>query len=145
MDLDIAGQILDELFPSLEALETQSTAILQFMKAKGLAADEELAPYMEQAGNAANVRWRAARIRVMSLLASAIRNAEEAQARADEQAEETAAEPQREANQLKTEQHPEGTEPRIEKATGAPTEKSANIANDPKETAQTKPGEQDAA
>lgn len=74
---DIAQEILHELFSSLEAMETQSAAILQFIKDKGLASEEELAIYFERAGNASNVRWRAARVRIDHLLSSAIKAAQE--------------------------------------------------------------------
>lgn len=74
---DIAQEILHELFSSLEAMETQSAAILQFLKDKGLASEQDLAPYFEQAGNASNVKWRAARVRIDHLLSSAIKAAPE--------------------------------------------------------------------
>jgi len=81
MDLKIAEEFLDELFSSLEAQETQSAAVLQFLKDHGNATDEQLAPYMDQASKASNVRWRAARLRLMSLLTSAVKSAEEASAK----------------------------------------------------------------
>src|ERR1700674_4440743 len=71
-------EILHDLFSSLEALETQSAAIVQFLKDKGIATDEELASHLEQAGNASSVRWRGVRVRADYLFASAIKAAEQA-------------------------------------------------------------------
>jgi len=50
MDDKVAQLILDELFSSLEVLETQTAAVLQFLKEKAGSSDEQLAPYLEQAG-----------------------------------------------------------------------------------------------
>lgn len=76
MDEAIVQQIVDELLSSLEPLETQNAALLQFLKAKGIATDEDLAPFLEQAGNASGVRWRAVRLRAAALIASAMKPAE---------------------------------------------------------------------
>jgi hypothetical protein len=75
---NIVQEILHDLFSSLEALESQNTAILQFLKDKGIATDEELASHLEQAGNASGVRWRGVRVRADYLFASAIKAAEQA-------------------------------------------------------------------
>ena len=76
MGQNIVQEILHELFASLEALDTQTTAIRQFLKDKGIATDQELAPYLKQAGNASGVRWLAVRVRIDHLLSSAIKPAE---------------------------------------------------------------------
>jgi len=58
MDEKIVHEILQDLFSSLEALETQSRATSQFLKDKGIVNEEELAPYLEQAGTrAASDGW----------------------------------------------------------------------------------------
>jgi len=75
---NIVQEILHDLFSSMETLETQNTAILQLLKDKGIATDEELASHLEQAGNASSVRWRGVRVRADYLFASAIKAAEQA-------------------------------------------------------------------
>ena len=77
MERNALKELLDELLPSLEALEGRTGAILEFMRDKGLATDEELAPYLEQANNAANVRWLAARLRINRILATVEESATE--------------------------------------------------------------------
>jgi hypothetical protein len=68
MNNEAMKEILNDLFSHLERLETQSEAILQFLKEKKRVTDKQLAPYLEQAGNASSVRWRAARVRIDYLL-----------------------------------------------------------------------------
>ncbi len=77
MNEEIVQQILAELLSALEPLETQSEALAQFLKAKGIATDEELAPFLEQAGNRSNIRWRAVRVRTAALISSAMKPAEQ--------------------------------------------------------------------
>jgi hypothetical protein len=77
MDEKIMQEILHELFSSLEDLETQSRAILQFLKDKGITNEKELAPYFERAGTASSVRWRAVRARIDYLLSSALKTTEQ--------------------------------------------------------------------
>jgi len=63
--------VFDELLPALEALDTKCEAILQFLKDKGIASEDDLAPYLEQAGNGSSVRWRVTRVRINHLLSDA--------------------------------------------------------------------------
>jgi hypothetical protein len=68
MNNEAMKEVLNDLFSHMERLETQSEAILQFLKEKKRVTDKQLAPYLEQAGNASNVKWRAARVRIGHLL-----------------------------------------------------------------------------
>jgi hypothetical protein len=65
-----AQQVIEGLFPYFEGLETQTAAILQFLRDKGIATEEQLAPYLEQARTASGVKWRAARVRMEYLFSS---------------------------------------------------------------------------
>jgi hypothetical protein len=71
MDVDLGQELLNELGSSLQDLETQLGALMQFLKDQGVVTDEKLAPYLTQAGNASSVRWRAARVRLEKVLSSA--------------------------------------------------------------------------
>ena len=68
MNNEAMKEVLNQLFSHLERLETQTEAILQFLKEKKRVTDKQLAPYLEQAGNASSVKWHAARVRINHLL-----------------------------------------------------------------------------
>jgi hypothetical protein len=93
MDENLSRQILDDLLPSLEALDTKTTALLQLLKDKGIAAPEEMTAYLDQAANASNVRWRAARVRLDYLLSSAAKPPDQAAEKKDQAAEKKSSQP----------------------------------------------------
>ncbi len=64
-------ELFDELFTLLENLEAQNSALLQFLKDRGIVSDEKFIPFLQQAGNASSVKWRAARVRMEYLLTPA--------------------------------------------------------------------------
>jgi predicted transcriptional regulator len=76
MNSEAVKEVLDTLFSHLEKLETQTEGIMQYLKEKKKVTDAQLAPYLEQAGKASNVRWRAARVRIEYLIAGAEREEE---------------------------------------------------------------------
>ncbi len=76
MDEEVVRQIVDEVFSSLEPLDTQGAALTEFLKAKGIVSDEELAPFLKQAGNTSSVRWLAAKVRIKSMISSAMKDGE---------------------------------------------------------------------
>lgn len=84
MDEKILDQLLNELLSAFEDAETHSTAILLFLKAQGIATEEKLAPFLDQAGKASDVRWRAARARMGALMHSAIKPVEPSEKKKDE-------------------------------------------------------------
>lgn len=95
--LEPIKEVLGELFGLLEVQETNSVAILQFLKDAGLATDEKLAPYLEQAGNASSVKWRAARMRMEFLLSPVEKKTAEPEAKAEREKSKEAGEAERSA------------------------------------------------
>jgi hypothetical protein len=81
--LEPIKEVLGELFTLLEVSEARSDAILNLLKAQGLASDEKFAPHLEQAGNASSVKWRAARKRMEYLLSPIERQTDEAKSGRD--------------------------------------------------------------
>ncbi len=140
MDLSVAEQVLDEFIPSLEALEAQSSAILQFLKEKGIATDEQLAPLLERARSASNVRWLAVRLRMNRLLAPAFETGEETKKTTEntkEKPAERAQKPPQEAGELAEERSSgkevkEETSKHPEKST-AEAERDVETKEEPKE------------
>jgi hypothetical protein len=117
MDVHLAEELLNELGSSLEMLETQQGALLQFLKDKGVITDEQFAPYLTQAGNASNVRWRAARLRLEHIL-SAIRDKEQLiRKQAEHESKETQSSPQKQTASSKTKRVKEAAQPMAEEQT----------------------------
>ncbi|HEX8816715.1 MAG TPA: hypothetical protein VF753_14550 [Terriglobales bacterium] len=68
----LIDEILDDLIQGVEAIESRSKAILDFLKNKGIATDDELKPFLDQAASSSEVEWRAGRLRLHHLFVSAI-------------------------------------------------------------------------
>jgi hypothetical protein len=142
MDSKITEEILDELIPSLEALEAKGAAVLEFLTKEGIASDEKLAPYLEQAASASNVRWLAVRVRMERLLSSVEKESE------DKTSED------KEANKQKVSAESKPTEPTKtttdeaqfeEKPQSAGGEKSAENGDKAQQVTRNDPGTQSAA
>lgn len=136
MDAAVLQEVLDELFPALEELETQNAAILQFLKDRGIASDHDLAPFLEKAASASSVRWRAARIRMDHQLSGAAKATEIAQEKSRQAIEAN-------KNQEET-QKPAEAQPNPEEKTAADPKAAADGASarqreESKQTADGKP------
>jgi hypothetical protein len=103
MDPNITQEILDDLIPSLEALEAKSTAVLEFLKGEGIASDDKLTPYLERAASASNVRWLGVRVRVERLLSAAEKDSAQKQPEKEEKKPETGQTKAAEASQSQPE------------------------------------------
>ncbi|HSS99427.1 MAG TPA: hypothetical protein VLK33_20470 [Terriglobales bacterium] len=78
MDEKLIQELLDEFIPTLESLDAQNMAVIQFLKDQD-GNEEKLAPYLENAAKASNVKWLAVRLRLAHLIFSAVKNAERAE------------------------------------------------------------------
>jgi hypothetical protein len=142
MDPTVTEEILNDLIPSLEALETKSTAVLEFLKKEGIASDEKLAPYLEQAASASNVRWLAVRVRMERLLSSVEKESEDKKS-ADKEA--TKQEAIAKSNSTESAKTTAAEAQSKEKSQAAGEEKSAENGDKSKQAARREPGTQAAA
>src|SRR5207237_4417581 len=79
MDEKLIQELLDEFIPTLESLEAQSMAAIQFLKDQGKTNEKKLTPYLENAAKASNVKWLAVRLRLNHLISSTIKNSQRAE------------------------------------------------------------------
>ena len=110
MDSAIIDEILEELSSALQRVEAQSTAILELIKEKGVAKEDELAPYLQRANEASSVRWRATRVRIGHLLSGMEKREQQAKDKEKERKEMTlqsASEETKTAKQEDAERSPE--------------------------------------
>jgi len=132
MDEKLA-QVFDDLFPFFEALETQNAALLQFLKDKGIANDQELRPYLEQAANTSSVRWLAARVRINGLLASHADSGEKVTEKKSPSPESKpeATKAEAKSSEPAAEEHPEkplGKDAQVQKASGSAKDEKEDSA-----------------
>jgi hypothetical protein len=110
MNEEFAKEILQELISSLETLETQTAAILQFLSDKKPANKKALAACLETAGQASSVRWRASRARIDHLLSSVMKSVEE-EARKEAPKPKAASQEEEAGREKKTSQRPDDSKP----------------------------------
>jgi hypothetical protein len=167
IDAEPIKEVLDDLFTLLEALETQNIAVLQFLKDQGIAPGDKLAPYLDRAGNASSVKWRAARARMNHLLAPAPKKSSATPAEKQTKDEETyppdvkpkdhqpetkaTDNPEKETRPLKSETRParptvsesDDAKPNNTKTPGADSNAASNSATSPPNPEHPNPGHQD--
>jgi hypothetical protein len=156
IDEKIVKQIFAEIFSSVEDVEAQSAAILQFLKDKGMANDEELAPYFERAKTSSGVRWVAIRARIEYLLSSVIKKEEEKESASQDEKpaskeDKPAGSPSESSSQnaeAEVKQKPDSPEAKDDKAsaeTGNPEAQAAAQKKEQGEKQQPKSGVRDSA
>jgi hypothetical protein len=129
-------EILDELFSLLESLETQSLALTQFLKDQGIATDEKLAPYLDRAGNASSVKWRAARARMQYLLSPVAKKTDDQAKDKNKESEQPQAEKQATEKQPTEKPSTEQNKPRSPDATKDTAQNTGvNTSKNPKPAA----------
>lgn len=116
MDAHVAQELLNELGSSLESLETQQTALLRFLKDKGIVTEEQLAPYLNEAGNASSVRWRAAHVRLEHIFSAAEQKEQQAAKPEERQTATQAPRQQQRARRVDNLRNPISSQPRRTRA-----------------------------
>jgi hypothetical protein len=119
MDEKIMQEIFHEFISSLEALDTQNSAISQFLKDKGIVPPKELAPYLEQAGNASSVRWLGTRVRIDYLFSSAAKEEDD-----------DANSPAKSAGKADDSESASGSKPEAEQSTASKGEREVKASKD---------------
>ncbi len=120
MDEKVIDELLDAILPMLASAESQSTAALQAVKQSGALTEEQLAPLIEQASNATEIKMRATRLRLKRVLTAAVSDFEndhkkknEEEQKSAESAEKKAESDDKESDHQKTEGPPkESAEPK---------------------------------
>jgi hypothetical protein len=130
----VIDEILDGVTPTFEKLEARSLAVFRFLKAKSIATDEELQPFLEEATNASEIEWRAGRLRLHHLFMAAIQAIEQsatnAARKADDSRQEAPADDKAESKET-ARKHEKG-EKQVGKS-GDPSEGIADRSNDEKQ------------
>ena len=130
------AEIFDEMFTLLEDLETRNLAMLEYLKEQGGVSDEKLAPYLDRAAAASDVRWRAARARMEHLLAPKPKSATEV-AKGKNAKDTSQSQPQ----EKRKETYARAEKPQDDKTQSAePTESSAKEVERNDETQEQMPG-----
>jgi hypothetical protein len=127
------AEIFDEMFTLLADIETRNAALFEYMKEQGGVTDEKLAPYLDRAAAASDVRWRAARARMEHLLAPKPKSAIEV-GKDEKTKEPSSSQPQAKGKEAES----SGTKPQGEKK----QEPKADSKDLGKELALAQPGDQ---
>jgi hypothetical protein len=120
-------EILEELFSLLETLETQSLALTQFLEDEGIATDEKLAPYLDRAGNASSVKWRAARARMQYLLSPIAKKTDDQEKEKDNQEQNKKQEPEKPPTQKQSADKPATKQDKPKDSDDVPKAAAGNI------------------
>jgi len=92
VDEKLIDEILDAVLPPIEAAESQTAAVIQLLRERGILNDDDFARFQEQAENASEIRSRAMRLRLKRILSAMSENIEKLRKQVEDLAKEKAAE-----------------------------------------------------